>query len=310
MTNGIPHSDKELLLKGLQKVEKIAGAPKWHRLLSNPANYLVAILHRLLVFRRTKKSKTATTRTFFGEKMHILLPSSTDIYLTGGKSHSSEINLARFLVHQLNPGDVFMDIGAHYGYFSLLGAAIVGSEGSVWSFEASPTTYSILHQNTSPKSNIHAFHHAIADTHENLTFFEFPNLYSEYNTLDISQFEGESWFSKFQPKEVIVEAIVMDEFAEMNDITPKIIKIDVEGAEFKVISGMQRMLREQSPILVMEFLSEIRGNEEHLKARQLLLDNRYHSYSISQDGSLSPVVNIEAYLRDQEVDSDNIVFKK
>lgn len=310
MTNGINHPDKQQLLQDLQKVEKVAGASKWRRLLHNPRNYLEAILHRLLVFRRTKKSKVASARTFFGENMHILLPSSTDIYLTGGKSHSSEINLARFLIRELVSGDIFMDIGAHYGYFSLLAAAIIGPKGSVWSFEASPTTFRILHKNTSPKSNIHAFHHAVADTREKLTFFEFPNLYSEYNTLDVSQYEGETWFRKFQPREVMVEAIVMDEFADSHRITPKIVKIDVEGAEFKVISGLKRMLGDHSPIMVIEFLSEARGNEEHLKARQLLLENGYHSYSISQNGSLSPVSDIEAYLKDQKVDSDNIVFKK
>lgn len=310
MTNGIKHPNKKQLLQGLQKVEKIAGSSKWQRFLNNPGNYLEAILHRFFIFRRTKKSKVASARTFFGENMHILLPSSTDIYLTGGKSHSSEINLARFLIHELHTGDIFMDIGAHYGYFTLLGAAIVGSEGSVWSFEASPTTYNILHQNTSPKSNIHAFHHAIADTHENLTFFEFPNLYSEYNTLDVSQFEGESWFQKFKPKEVIVASIVMDEFVAAHHLTPNIIKIDVEGAEFKVISGMSHMLLNQSPMIVMEFLSAARGNEQHLKARQLLLENGYQSYAISPGGSLFPIANIEEYLKDQQIDSDNIVFKK
>lgn len=75
--------------------------------------------------------------------MNIALPASTDIYLTGGKSHDSEIRLAKFLIKNLNQGDNFVDIGAHYGYFTLLGAHLVGKGGRVF-FEPGKSTYSLL----------------------------------------------------------------------------------------------------------------------------------------------------------------------
>jgi len=35
----------------------------------------------------------------------------------------------------LQPGDLFIDVGAHIGYFSVLAASLVGKTGQVFSFE-------------------------------------------------------------------------------------------------------------------------------------------------------------------------------
>ena len=76
------------LLSQLDKVERIANSSKMGRFLRSPIKYLYAILHRKLIYSRQKKEIATKCRTFFNLNMDILLPSSTDIYLTGGKSHS------------------------------------------------------------------------------------------------------------------------------------------------------------------------------------------------------------------------------
>ncbi len=197
--------------------------------------------------------------------MYLLLPSSTDIYLTGGKSHESEIRLAKFLINHLTDGDVFMDVGAHYGYFSLLASSIVGNSGKVYAFEASPTTYKVLKKNELNCKNIKSFHLAVSDKNTDLIFYEFPNLYSEYNTLHVNQFEKEDWFSAYKPRAIKVRSVLLSEFLSKNKMDdPKIIKIDVEGAEFSVINGLKSYLPGKSPLIVMEHLSDSRGNKEHI----------------------------------------------
>ncbi|MBL0295213.1 MAG: hypothetical protein IPQ04_13440 [Saprospiraceae bacterium] len=124
--------NKDNLIKNLDKVEKIAAASKIARLVAHPINYINAILYRELFYKRNKKEKEVESETFFGTKMSLLLPSGTDIYLTGGKSHGSETRLARFLINNLEIGDTFIDVGAHYGYFSLLGSKLVGQKGKVF----------------------------------------------------------------------------------------------------------------------------------------------------------------------------------
>ena len=142
------------LLENLSRVTKLATASKWTRLLAHPLKYAHAILHRKLIYATNKKSKEVKTSTFFGKEMTLLLPASTDIYLTGGKSHSSEIRLAKFLINNLVAEDCFIDVGAHYGYFTLLAATLVKDKGQVLAFEASKNTFAILHKNT-PVSYTH-----------------------------------------------------------------------------------------------------------------------------------------------------------
>ena len=143
-----------------------------------------------------------------------------------------------------------------------------------------------------------------------MCFYEFPNLYAEYNTLDISQFQNESWFSAYKPQVINVRSIVLDEFLSENNIKPKIIKIDVEGAEYKVINGLSHCLSANSPFIVMEYLSEERGNKEHQKAENKLYALGYLSFVIDNAGNLKQIESINKYLKEKKSESDNIVFVK
>lgn len=299
-----------ILIKKLEKVEKIAITSKFKRMMVNPFKYLNAIFFREVVYKRKKIEKEVICNTFFDTKMHLLLPSSTDIYLTGGKSHYSEIRLAKFLINNLAKGDVFVDVGAHYGYFSLLGSRIVEKKGKVYSFEASPSTYRVLSKNTQQKGNIKSYNLAVSDKEAKLKFYEFPNLYSEYNTLEIEQFKSEKWFAEFKPKEINVNSVILAKFLKNEKVYPKIIKIDVEGAELSVINGLSNYLSDFSPLIIMEYLSYKRGNKEHQEAEKKLNSLGYFSFLIDNLGNLQKQESISKYLEQHNLESDNIVFMK
>lgn len=301
---------KITLLQKLSSVEQLAKASKFARMLFNPLKYAHAILYRKLIYINTKKSKEVKAVTFFGKKMSLLLPASTDIYLTGGKSHDSEIRLAKFLLHNLGEGDCFVDVGAHYGYFTLLAATIVKKTGQVIAFEAAQNTFIILKKNTQRLTNTRATNKAVSDENGCISFYEFPNLYSEYNSIDLQQFEKTDWIATATPKINTVDTIQLASFLVEEQVVPKIIKIDVEGAEFKVISGLQEHLVAQAPLIAMEYVSKARQNEAHQQAAALLAEFGYKSYIIDENGSLVLCVNIDAHLAQQQLESDNIVFKK
>ena len=301
---------KETLLSKIDDVEKIATASKVGRLLRHPSKYIEAILFRELKYKKNQVEKAVKCRTFFGTEMQLLLPSSTDIYLTGGKSHDSEIRLARFIIRTLSADDTFIDVGAHYGYFSLLASVIVGDNGQVLSFEAAPKTYDILNKNCDHISNITSHHNAVSNASEILSFYEFPNMYSEYNTLDVTQFENEEWYQKSKPKKVDVKSIILDDILSQNNLTPKMIKIDVEGAELKVINGMKKHIKKERPIIVMEYLSNNRNNDIHIQAERYLLSENYISHLIDKSGHLLKAQNISQYLTENNMESDNVVFIK
>jgi FkbM family methyltransferase len=303
-------SIKEKLISGIKDVERIAAATRLRRMLRHPLRYLEAICHRELIYKKTKKERVAICKTFFNTRMHLLLPSGTDIYLTGGKSHPSEIRLAKFLINQLNPGDIFLDVGAHYGYFTLLASSLVTESGKVFCFEASPSTYHTLKKNTNFSKNINIYNYAVSDEKSDLLFYEFPNLYSEYNSLDVQQFRNKVWYSEYKPQEVHVQGIVLDEFLYTENVHPCIIKIDVEGAEYKVVNGLKEYLISFSPIVVIEYLCTERCNDAHLKAEKLLNSLQYQSFRIDYNGDLQKVDLISSYLTQEGLESDNIVFVK
>jgi FkbM family methyltransferase len=301
---------RQELLSAIEKVKKIATASRLERMLANPVKYFRAIFFREIIYRRTRKSWEVQATTFFGFPMRILLPSATDIYLTGGKSHSSEIRLARYLIRNLRPNDSFLDVGAHYGYFSLLAAQLVGGKGRVTALEASPSTFRVLNKNTSRTENITAINKAVSDQKTELSFFEFPNLYSEYNTIDVSQFKDKPWLERYQPSEIRIQADTLDNLLAEQKAVPSIIKIDVEGAEFQVVSGAKNFLENHSPAVIMEYLPEQRGNTAHVKAEAFLNSLHYTPHIIDDEGVLQPVSNVSIYLHECGMESDNIAFVK
>lgn len=300
---------RQKLLEALDRVDRIARANRLRRWWRRPLGYPAALLHRLL-YQHKGGTYTVSCSTFFGSTMSLALPSGMDIYLTGGKAHESEIRLARFMISMLQPGDTFVDIGAHYGYFTLMAARLVGDGGKVISFEAAPKTYRLLAANVDRYANVVAYHGAVSNIAGHLSFYEFPNLYSEYNSLHLDQYFNESWYESNHPEKVTVPAVRMDEFFEEHSLSPTVIKIDVEGAEFQVISGGCQYLETSAPSLVMEYLHESRSNAAHRRALTLLRKLGYGSYVITDGGELAAIEDIEVHLEAQGLESDNIVFRK
>jgi len=297
----------------LDLIEKLARASKLKRLLHNPGRYLFGILHRMLVYPFSKKGKPVETTTFFGTKMKVMLPSGMDLFLLGGKTHDSEIRLARFILNMLKEGDTFLDVGAHYGYFSLLASAIVGTKGTVSCVEASSTSFEVLSQNVKDHGNISHYNNAISNKKEILNFYEYPLIYSEYNSLDADQYDKANWAKNIKPKVNKIEAYPLDEFVQEKKINPDFIKIDVEGVEDKVVQGMKDILNsDKAPIIAMEYILDDNPDSPHELAMRSIIDHGYQCNFIEYDGTLKAIElnDVKKILKAAKLDSDNLIFKK
>ncbi len=242
--------------------------------------------------------------------MRLQLPSSTDIFLVGVKTHPSELRLARFLLNSLQEGSIFIDVGAHCGYYTLLASELVGPNGKVFAFEAAPFTFALLHANTTRRANVTCHNLAISDAVGKLSFCEFPALYSEYNALDVSPFEKERWFARYPPRIVEVSARTLDSLFLSVPEAPVFLKIDVEGAEERVVRGARQMLVQFSPIVIVEYVSEHRGNAPHQQAEKFLNELGYSAFRIDDAGQLQPLRNVSRFLSESGEESDNLVFLK
>jgi FkbM family methyltransferase len=148
----------------------------------------------------------------------------------------------------LQPGMCFVDIGAHIGYFSLLGGQCVGSTGKVFAFEAVPATYDVLVQNVQ-SNNVGAVimpvNKAVSDTQQKLTFVINP----EHSVSNKVLADGE----RNPAKTSEVEAITLDTFfATLGWPAMHLMKMDVEGLELAVLRGMHE-LNQRNPHLRVIF---------------------------------------------------------
>lgn len=293
----------------IKVVEDYAFKSKFGRLLFNPFKYIIGIFSKLIYFRITKSGFLVSTNTFWNEKITLELPACLDIYLSGGKTHNSEIRFSKHLIQTVKEGDQFLDIGAHIGYFSLLFSALNGN-GKILSFEASPKTFHLLEKNVK-NSKIQVFNIAVSDKNGILSFMEFPILFSEYNATNLNIYKNESWFKSLNVNKIEVPSITGDELVLKYDINPSVIKIDVEGAEKQVIQGFQYFLNKNSPKIIMEFAKTKTVNSNRKEAEKLLEKNNFYPYKITENGSLEKLlIDTQDYVNSLAIESDNIVYIK
>lgn len=291
----------------LKNVESFANATRLMRIISMPHKYGHLIWARH--FNSSRYGVMKKTKTFWGDDFSVLLPASNDIFLSGGKTHDSEIRLCKYMIKHLKEKDFVFDIGAHFGFFSLLMAKLV-SKGQVHSFEASPNNFEMLKQNSAQRKNIYLNHLAISDTNEPIRFYEFPAKYSEYNSTVRKQYEDEAWFDQNKPNEVFMPALTVDEYCNNHSLVPAFIKIDVEGAEDKAMLGAKETLKNNKVVVAMEYLEPNRNNQPHQRAVEFFKSIGYATFVINQDGDLVAEQNLDDYLRLRNLESDNIVFVK
>ena len=154
----------------------------------------------------------------------------------------------------LRPGMTVIDIGAHVGYYSLLAARVVGSTGRVISFEPSPDNFELLINNirlNGFSKIIHAEKAALGDVTGEVDLY-----LSSYNTGDHRIYstlsdDDEIFNDGALRRSVRVAVTGLDEYLGERDIAKvDMVKIDVQGAEIGVLSGMKKTLINNPQLLL------------------------------------------------------------
>lgn len=149
---------------------------------------------------------------------------------------------------QLKPGDCFYDVGAHTGFFSLIGARFVGDNGLVVAFEADPENAALL--------RVNANRNQIAQVKliEAAVWSSPGAIHFERASRSSNRTEGHvAPDGKGNSIGITVAATSLDEVIYGNrERAPQLVKIDVEGAEWEVLQGAHRMLAELRPELLCE----------------------------------------------------------
>ncbi len=239
---------KNNLVKQLAQAVSLSNATKFHKCTKATKRMIYSKISEFfsLCFKNPIKIKA---RTFWHGEMLVIFPEvvSLSIYRYG----FFEEGLTRMVIEYLNPGMTFIDVGAHFGYFTLLGSYLVGNNGQVHSFEPSPSTYNILKINTSSLQNIILNNCAISSKKETVLINDYGIKYSAYNSIYGARLPKDT-IKKITPKKHKIDAISIDEYIENTGIKPDFIKIDAESAEYQILIGMEKTINKIHPIITIE----------------------------------------------------------
>jgi FkbM family methyltransferase len=135
-----------------------------------------------------------------------------------------------FVLHGLRPGDLFVDIGANIGSYTLLASA---TQARVICFEPVPDTFEALLDNI----HLNRLTHRV-DARNQAVGREAGDLemIADQDTTNQALVPG----SRYAGKSLRVPMVTLD--AALQGAIPKLIKIDVEGFETEVIAGAARTL--------------------------------------------------------------------
>jgi len=107
--------------------------------------------------RKSKRLVRVNVRTFWGDRIRVVVPERCSSYIL--KFGFWEEDVTTMMIKYLRAGDTLFDVGAHMGYFTLLGGAIVADGGQVHAFEPAKWAFDVLRFNIRrrPCSRINPF---------------------------------------------------------------------------------------------------------------------------------------------------------
>lgn len=201
---------------------------------------------------------------FFGEDMQVVLPEvvSEVIYTYG----LFDEDVTHMVLRTVQPGDVVLDIGAHFGYFTRLLSHLVGHAGRVLAFEPTPSTFEVLGRNTLGRNNIEIFNLAAGATDAHQEIMDFGLKYCAWNTL-APQARMPHLTQDGTAKRIQVGVVALDTFLAARHVQPDFIKIDAENFEADVVQGLAETLRLKPAKVLMET-----GSDGSLRAGKFLLE--------------------------------------
>jgi FkbM family methyltransferase len=156
---------------------------------------------------------------------------------------TSEPVLQAALVELLRPGDVFYDLGANVGFFTILGARLVGPKGHVVAFEPDPRNAATLRANVAANGfeNVVVSERAVSEQPGTMRF-----VVGDSTTSHLLR-ENEAVADS-----TLVSVTSLDEFIGAGAPAPTMLKLDIEGEEVRALRGGAGLLRAGRPTVICE----------------------------------------------------------
>ena len=164
-----------------------------------------------------------------------------------GRHEHGSLRLWRGIVQELPAEACVLDVGAYHGEYALLTYGL-RPDLHVVAFEPNPTQLQTL-RGVCADTPIVIEATALAETSGNVTF-----------SLRGAESGIRPPTGRDETESLTVPATSLDDWAERNDRTPLLVKLDVEGGEAAILRGGAHVLAEARPTLLCEVLTDEAGS--------------------------------------------------
>lgn len=194
-----------------------------------------------------------------------------------------------FLARVLEPGDVFIDVGAHIGFYSLFAATVIGPGGRVISCEPEPNNFADLIRNKEENGfkHIEAHNAAVSDKTGVLPLWVNQDNDGGHALWNVGMHPFNSESSK-NSMVIDIKTLTLDTLMSQSGIDrAKVIKIDAEGAERMILDGAKdAVLNGAIKFIICEIndfaLSKMNSSQNDI--RRLMMSFGYHSFVLPPNG--------------------------
>lgn len=174
-----------------------------------------------------------------------------------------------------------IDLGANIGYFTMLAASMIDPDGQIFAVEPSADNVKLieLSRRQNEFNNIQIINTAVGET---IGILGLNGSYSNGTTASLSNNEQSLLDS------TVVPCLPLDNLIPA-ETRIDLIKIDVEGYEYRALLGAQRLLSTWHPIIISEFSPDfmpLTGKNDGRTYLRFLFELGYHAAIIERDGNL------------------------
>ncbi|GJQ43215.1 MAG: hypothetical protein JETCAE03_27130 [Ignavibacteriaceae bacterium] len=287
---------KELYIK---RIIKTTSRNSTTRLRGWVNNFYKIIYYKSLML--LNKAFEIKVKTFWDSRINIILPETVSINIWRNGFAESDVSI--YLLKYLNKEETFIDIGAHFGFYSLLASSIVGQEGKVLSFEPTASTFNQLSKNItySINDNIKIYNLAAFNSKTEMEFNDYGIINSSFNSFFANRGE-----KNLKGKKIKVKAVIADDFLKENfpDCRISLIKIDAESSEFQVLTGLKNTINKYHPKIILEVGDyPINGTKNSRDLIELVEGYGYHSFELDKT-----TFEIVPYITKNNESYKNILF--
>lgn len=240
-----------LVVSTLRRLRKLFGAVRLHGLSIGLKSSILKV-PSVGKFWHARNYRCLAMINVMEHKMYVDLsdPGISWQLLTRGHREVQHVNDIRAYVR---PGMTGIDIGANIGFFPLIEAALIGSNGRLYCIEPVSRNVEILKKNISENEyldRVEMFQYAIA-AENGVSRILLTNASNSHHIVP----DDKADFSNMNFEEV--EAISIDRFMDMVGLSSEdvdFLRCDIEGYEAIAIRGMTKLLTAETP---MHFFIEL-----------------------------------------------------